>query len=167
MEAEMDKERIGTKVYEHTETTVDVSSGEISEQKRYTKKLIPVEPAFVKMYLKDILFLKDVPKGLHGVLYALIMRINYYNEVIINSELKRKIAEEVGLSFTRVNQGITAFVKKGILIRTGKGIYLINPHLFGRGSWENIQGIRLEVGYRIGSEDKEIEATIEKANDHE
>jgi hypothetical protein len=164
----MDKEQRQTmKIYEHTETVMDSNSGEISEQKRYTKKLLPVEPAFVKMYLKDILLLKDVPKGLHGVLYALIMRINYYNEVVVNSELKRKIAEEVGLSFTRVNQGVTAFVKKGILIRTGKGIYVINPHLFGRGSWENIQGIRLQVGYKVGSADREIEATIETTDDHE
>jgi hypothetical protein len=130
---------------EHT----DYTTGEVKSDSRQQVGYFETEPNFVKIYLQDILYLKDVPKGLNAILYFLIRRIDYYNQIIINSAVKRQIAEETGLSFSRVNSAVTEFVKGKILIRKDVGIYTANPYLFGKGKWEDIKKIRTVVEYSI------------------
>lgn len=103
------------------------------------------EPNYIKVYLDTILYLKDLPKGLNGILTAFLKRMSYGNQLVLNAALKRQIAKEVGLSMSSINNAITKFVKGEILIREDTGLYRVNPHLFGKGDWSDIAKIRLEV----------------------
>lgn len=140
-------------------TTIDVSTGEIIKQS--TESIVPKEPNFIKLYLEDLVMLKDVPKWVSGILYELLKRMNYQNEIVLNSEIKRRIAGELEIVPKTIDNALVTFVKKKILIRTGKGIYIANPYLFGKGDWNNVRGIRLSVSYSLG-EGKTLNADISK-----
>lgn len=118
------------------------------------------EPNYVKLYLDNILYLSDLPKGLNSVLAALLKRMSYGNQLVINAALKRQIAEEIGLSVSSINNAITKFVKGKLLERIDTGLYLVNPHLFGKGEWKNIAKIRLNVTF--DSRGKTMMAEIER-----
>lgn len=121
------------------------------------------EPNYVKLYLDDVLYLSDLPKGLNSILYALIKRMHYGNELVLNAALKRMIAKEVGLGLSSVNNAISKFVKGKLLERIDTGIYLVNPQLFGKGEWKDISKIRLRATYDLKG--RTIMAEIEEAGD--
>lgn len=118
------------------------------------------EPNFVKVYLDNILYLTDLPKGLNSTLYALLNRMSYGNQLVINAALKRQIAAEIDLSVSSINNAITKFVKGELLKRIDTGLYLVNPHLFGKGEWKDISRIRLNVTF--DSSGKTIMSEIER-----
>lgn len=134
---------------EVTEVLTDYQTGSIQQTVKITSKNVGVEPNFVKLYLQDCLYLSNLPKGLNSILYGLIKRMDYDNEIVVNSAVKRKIANEVGLAFATVNGAITDFVKADILIRKDIGIYTVNPYLFAKGEWKEISKIRMTVEYTI------------------
>lgn len=121
------------------------------------------EPNYIKLYLDDILYLSDLPKGLNSTLYALLKRMSYGNQLVINAALKRQIANEIGLSVSSINNAITKFVKGRLLERIDTGLYLVNPHLFGKGEWKDIAKIRLNVIF--DSNGKTIMAEIDRVDD--
>src|SRR5690625_1362279 len=70
------------------------------------------EPNYIKLYLDDVLYLSDLPKGLNSILYAFLKRMSYGNQLVINAALKRQVAKEVDLSVSSINNAITNFVKE-------------------------------------------------------
>ena len=42
----------------------------------------------------------------------------------------------------RLEQAITTWVKNRVLIRVARGIYQVNPFIFGRGDWRDIANLR-------------------------
>ena len=149
--------RLNGKVIRST-TTIDVETGEVKEYSQ--ESVIPKEPDYVKLYLADLVMLNDIPKWVSGILYELLKRMNYQNEIVLNSEIKKRIAKELDIVPKTIDNALVTFVKKNVLFRSGVGVYLANPFLFGKGEWNNIRKIRLSVGY--GTKGKEIEANIEK-----
>lgn len=143
---ERNNERI---VSETTETTIDLATGDIVQEKRSKTVIAAKEPSYIKLYLADVLYLKDMPTGLNSILLALLQRINYKRKVVINSSVKREIAEETNKKFDTVNKAITQFVQGQILIRTDVGMYIFNPHLFGQGDWKDIRELRTTVTYNL------------------
>lgn len=123
------------------------------------------EPNYVKIYLDTILYLSDLPKGLNSILYALLKRMSYGNQLVINAALKRQIANEIDLSPSSINNAITKFVKGELLERVDTGLYRVNPHLFGKGEWKDIAKIRLEVTFDANG--KTIMSEVEKKEQKE
>lgn len=111
------------------------------------------EPAYIKLYLQDVLYLSDMPTKHSAVLYELLKRASYAGDkdgmqVIINASLKRRIAESLGLkNVGSISNAITDFVKGKILYRADVGMYNFNPYLFGKGDWQDINRLRLEINY--------------------
>lgn len=118
------------------------------------------EPNYIKIYLDTVLYLKDLPKGLNGILYAFLKRMSYGNQIVVNAALKRQIAKELELSLSSINNAISKFVKGELLYREDTGIYKVNPHLFGKGDWKDIAKIRLEITF--DGQGKTIMSEIEK-----
>lgn len=131
-------------VYREVTTTID-GGGNITEEVRRQKLRVEREPNFIKLYLADLLYIRDLPAGLSGILLALLQRMSYKNDIVINSAIKREIAETTNVKFATVNKAITQFVKGELLIRKDRGLYLFNPHLFARGDWSDIQEIRATI----------------------
>ena len=146
--------------YRQITESVD-TNGVVNNTEVITKLKVQKAPEYVKLYLKDIVHLKDTPSGLNGVLYEIVSRLDYEGMVVINKSIKKIIAERVGRSLATVEKGIMEFSKKQVLIRKDKGLYLINPYLFAKGDWTNIEKIRATISW--GPDGRTIE-TIEKTS---
>jgi predicted transcriptional regulator len=133
------------------EITVDIvnEDGEVLREQKTTTSYVDNEPDYVKMYFKDILKMKDIQKAGNEVLFSILKRIDYSNEIFLFAPVKRKIAEELNLKEVTVSKAIEELCKKEIIIRKERGVYVVNPFYFGRGKWENIKKIRMEIGYDI------------------
>jgi hypothetical protein len=135
-----------------TRETVNMDTGEVIAEQRVTKQRVAREPQFVKLYLSHVLTLIDIPKGLNGILYELLRNMNYDNEIVWNQGVKMKLAEKLNCSESNVKKAITSFKRKGILIEQYPGVFLVNPYVFGKGSWENVHQLRLTVDITAGKQ---------------
>lgn len=121
--------------------------GEVISVEKITTKFVEREPDYVKLYITDILKLSNISKSNNDILLAILKRMNYNNEVFLLSYVKEEIAQELGLKAVTISKALGVLTDKDILIRKARGCYLINPFFFGRGKWEDIRKIRLELSY--------------------
>ena len=114
------------------------------------------EPPFIKLYIQDLLYLSDMPKGLTNVTYALASRSTYANPrnneeglmIILNPYIKEQICKECNYKNVRsLNNDITKLVKGNIIKRLGTSTFQLNPYIFGKGEWKDIDNIRMTWGY--------------------
>lgn len=141
------------KIKQSIETSVLNDQGEMISKRANKTLSWGSEPAYIKLYLQDVLYLSDMPTKHSAVLYELLKRASYAGDkegmqVIINASLKRRIAEALGLkNIGSISNAITDFVKSKILYRADVGMYNFNPYLFGKGDWQDISRLRLEINY--------------------
>lgn len=130
--------------------TVDVKTGEIQLNTVQSESfLIDKEPDYVKLYLADITRLKDIPAGMNKVLFELMKSINYNGIIMAYKPVKDLMCMNMGISINYLNKCIDEFYKKGILIRYARGVYIADPNLFAKGSWKDIQNLRLVIEYNV------------------
>lgn len=120
---------------------------------------LPKEPPFVKLYLKDLAHMRNLPAWVSGILYELLKKMDYSNEIVLNSTVKNRIAEGLGIHPKTIDNALVKFVSKKVFFRLGKGVFQANPYIFGRGTWAEVEKIRLTVSYSADGE-KHIEAQI-------
>lgn len=137
----------------------DFQTGELVQLEREIQ--IPKEPDFVKLYLNDLVLLKEIPRWVSGILYSLLKNMNYQNEIVLNAAIKKRIAVDLGIVPKTIDNALVTFVKKSILIRQDTGVYRANPYLFDKGDWNNIRRIRLQVDYSNGIRDIQADVTKE------
>ena len=125
--------------------TVDYETGQVLTQER--EGVIDREPDYIKLYISGILLYADCPAWQNKVLHALLKRINFQNEISLPAGYKKEIMRELNISSSSLSNAISRFVKAKLLIRKDIGVYLANPHLFGRGEWKNIRKLRLTVDF--------------------
>ena len=139
---------------------VDIHTGEIQKEETITDAYLDKEPNYVKIYLKDIVALNDLPKGLDRVINVLLKTMSYDNMIILNSFIKKQMAQELGYKTVQVlNNNINKLVNAEILFRKGTGTYQVNARYFGRGHWYDIQEIRLQQVYSAKGRDFKTEIT--------
>lgn len=142
---------------------IDVNTGEIQEEEEIIDAYVDKEPNYVKLYLKDIIALNDLPKDLDKVINVLLKTMSYDNMIILNSFIKKQMTEELGYKTVQVlNNNINKLVNAEILFRKGTGTYQVNARYFGRGHWHDIQEIRLEQIYSSKGRDFKTEITYKK-----
>ena len=81
------------------------------------------------------------------------------------SGIKKEIVKELETTMGTLDNALSKLVKSEIIARESKGVYKLNPYIFGRGSWQNIKEIRATWSY--GEEGRalsvvEIENEIDK-----
>jgi hypothetical protein len=124
-----------------------------SDEKVYNGK--HVEPPFIKLYLDDIEILYKLPKKSSQFMHELLKNMNYEGEITINSRLKERISEKLELTNVRsMNNYLTDMVNKDVIKRVARGVYMPNPYLFAKGTWENVKGLRVQY--------KEIDGEIKR-----
>lgn len=156
------------KLVEQTLETIIDEHGNVIEKKHNITKRYEDEPEYIKMYLDTVLYLKDLPKGYNSILLAFLKRMTYSSNsnngggqmIYVNAHMKKEIADELSVSSARVNQAITDFVKGKIFFRAGRGTYQVNAHLFGKGDWQNIKEIRMNIQFDANG--KSVMSEIEK-----
>lgn len=135
------------------EKTINEETGEIVEKRETQAMRFGEEPLYIKLYLKDIMYLSDVPAGLSNVTYALLKRATYASEeegmvISLTSYTKKRIMKEVGYErMQSLDNSIRKLVKGKILYRIDLGTFQFNPYLFGKGNWADVARIRLKIDY--------------------
>ena len=138
---------------------IDYQTGEIKESITKIQYKLPLEEDYVKIYLKHINYLNNLPQGLDSIVYELLKYVSYSNKIVINSSIKRQISISLGKSFNTVNQYITNLVKYKILLREDVGMYILNPCFYGKGKWEEILKLRKELNINIKYEEDKYTIT--------
>lgn len=105
------------------------------------------EPAYVKVYLEDIGRLNGLNPSEQKLINELVFNMGYNNVVPSYKPIKQAIASKLGVSYNTVNEAIKSLHKKGILIRKARGFYIMDPNIFGRGSWKDVKKIRMTIEY--------------------
>lgn len=111
------------------------------------------EPPFIKVYLQDVLYLSDLPKSHESILFELLKRATYAGDeygmtVTLSSGMKQIIAKTLKIKNVRsINNALSELVKGEVLIRVATGVYQFNSYFFGKGDWQDISKLRLEINY--------------------
>ena len=138
---------------------VNNTTGEVEEKEISITYELPREEDYVKVYLRHISAIHNLPKHTHPVIYELLKYVDYENQIILNSSVKQIIAEKMGVKKKTIDDYIQKFVREKILLRrkrNGKimrGIYVLNPAFFGKGNWKNILELRKKLGITITYEE--------------
>jgi hypothetical protein len=136
---------------EITEKIIDQTTGELLVEKNTEEAYVSKEPDFLKLYLDNILMINNLPNGLQKSLNVLLKRMGYDNIVVLNAYIKKQMAEELEYKTVQsLNNNINKLVQQGIMIRKGTGTYEMNAFLFGRGTWDNIKKISLNLVFENG-----------------
>lgn len=141
------------KVRQSTEETIVTENGELVERRTNQTLSWGAEPPYIKLYLQDILYLSDIPKSHENILFELLKRATYAGDaygmtVTLSSGMKQIIAKKLGIKNVRsINNALSELVKGEILFRVATGVYQFNTYLFGKGDWQDIGRLRLEVNY--------------------
>lgn len=143
---------------------IDGGTGELISQETNATYTLPKEPDYIKLYIRDILYLQDMPENLTPFLMSLVKRMTYAssdwgNCVVLNAAIRKVIQEECGYKARQtVYNNTRKLIQGGILKEIVKDVYQLNPYIFGRGEWKDIEKIRAEVSY------SKIEGRTFKAN---
>lgn len=150
-----------------SEIQKDLITGEIKKEKitiQYEK-----EPAYVKLYFDCLgVFIKNdgLNSSLNDVLIEVLKRTTYAEEgqiVHLDKFTKTLICKATGKSMPRLNQIIATWLKNDIVTRIARGIYQINPWIFGKGEWRNISDLR--ATFNFGNGIVELEKTFAEMQD--
>ena len=125
----------------------DSETGEIIQSRRTEVSSFEREPPYVKVYLEDIGRLNGLSPTEQKMINELVFNMGYNNVVPSYKPVKQSIANKLGVSLEGVNKSIQSLYKKGVLIRKARGFYIMDPNIFGRGSWKDVKNIRMTIDY--------------------
>lgn len=135
----------GKNIIEKYDATVTGELLDIEEED--IKKTPKSVPDFVQVFTKDLGYLKNVQPGDTKLLMGLFQFVDRNNEIVINSTRKKQISENIGISESSIGSSLTRLKKKQVLLSVGRGIYQLNPFIFGKGKWKQIHKLRMEFVY--------------------
>lgn len=136
-----------TRITQMKETRVITEDGEVISKLESTDMVVEKEPDYIKLYLQDLTYLKELPKSFGSVLFSIAKRMNYENEVILIKAIKDEIAKENNMTPKSLDNAIARLKKESILINKARGIYIINPYYLAKGYWKDIKKLRMEIEY--------------------
>jgi hypothetical protein len=137
--------------------TVDLATGEVKQSEELQEYSVQTEPAFVKLYLENIKMLYDLTVSNHKILNELLKICNYGGEIILNSSVKKRICESLETSIGSFDNSLLKLKQQDIIRQEVRGIYYLNPELFGKGPWSSV--------YQDRAKYKKIKMTIEFSGD--
>lgn len=165
---------MSTKTLSVTNSVSTAINGELQKEETRTVNIvrqIDSEPPFVKCYLRDISILNKIQRQTEAVMWELLSLMDYNSEISLSAGRKRELCRK--LDFFRLNsekrlvpstnvvdQHIHRLVISKLFSRKDTGVYIANPHIFGKGKWGDIQNIRLQIDYSNAG--KVVTADIQK-----
>jgi hypothetical protein len=126
-----------------------------------TDRVDTKEPPFIKLYLNDIVLLKNLPSSYSSILYELMKLMTWDNKIVLNSSIKKNIMAALNIKTSTLNNTLSQFVKKKILYRLDVGVYMPNPYLFARGDYSDINQLRLIIDYIPKTGDRNISVEVD------
>lgn len=141
------------KIRQSVETLVMNEQGEMVSKRANRVLSWGDEPSYIKLYLQDIMYLSDMPKQYVAVTEALLKRVSYAGDtdgmcVTLVPHIKKRICEELKWkNMKSLDNALMKLVEGKILYRVARSVYQFNPYLFGKGDWQDISRLRLDIQY--------------------
>ncbi|NPA64480.1 MAG: hypothetical protein GXO16_05855 [Epsilonproteobacteria bacterium] len=167
----MSSKKLKPVIYHDQRETVDFQTGELVKKESHKVVKKPSTPDFIMLFTKTAPYLAEakLTQAASSVLWAILSGdfVKPGNFVDLSPAARRRISELTNLKRNTVNAIISTLLKKKILIRDTKDgtipvrsadVYL-NPHIFGKGFWPDIERLRYEVS--VDFDFKKLEATTE------
>lgn len=141
-----------TIVNEAWRETIDGKTGELLhlEHSEGTRTIYKQEPPYIKLYIQDVLYMQDMPKGLTNIMYVMLKNATYADKglrIYLPTGLKKELIEEIGTTKAAFDNALSKLCKGQIIKRESVGVYSLNPYFFGRGEWTDIAKIRATWDY--------------------
>ena len=127
------------------ESKINMKTGEILEVVNKQEFVVKREPDYIKLYLEDIAQLNGLPNS--DVLFLLARKMNYDGEVVLVASIVTVICDSVGIGKNHFYKILKGYCDKEILFKTERSVYVFNPYIFARGSWDDIKNIRMTIDY--------------------
>lgn len=128
-----------------TVITLDNATGNVQDMTTTYVSQAKREPFYVKTYIDGIEKLYSMRPYCWPVLIWMLRRMPYASEdqrFEFGLPMRKKAASELGMSLGRVNHAVTDLVEAGAVLRVDRGLYQLNPMIFGRGEWKEISRLR-------------------------
>jgi len=135
-------------IYKTENVRYDKETGEVIESKITKLTKLTKEPDYIKLYINAVLAICDLSQSINPVLFELLKHMTYANDcdggqiIYLNSALRKKICETIGISSNRLSHILTKVVKSNILKRIDRGTFAVNPDMFGKGEWKDILKVK-------------------------
>lgn len=139
-----------------TVITLDNDTGDVQGMTTTYVSQAKREPFYVKTYIDGIEKLYSMRPYCWPVLIWMLRRMPYASEdqrFEFGLPMRKKAASELGMSLGRVNHAVTDLVESGAVLRVDRGLYQLNPMIFGRGEWKEIARLR-ETASKIAEDEK-------------
>lgn len=143
----------GKTVYQEITKTTDHETGETktTTDRKVVKK--NSTPDFIMLFTQSAPMLAEarLTAAQSQILFEILSNYVARNNLcIINAATKEEISSKHGLKYDTVDTNMRVLVAKEILVKdkkeNGRGShYYLNPHIFGKGSWQDIESLRYEI----------------------
>lgn len=126
-----------------TITTVNELTGEVVDQHSVYSTTLDPEPPFVKVYFGGGMeFFQLTGTDATVLLYFFEAATERHPEVILNQFSKQLIAEKAGCTTHNINYSVRKLLDRELIIRIGRGAYILNPFKVSKGYWSSISQLR-------------------------
>lgn len=149
----MTKRTTKNRVYTHETNSINVETGEVIATSKETVVQFPAEPEYIKLYLDDINRLYDLPN--HSLLYEVMKRMDYDGLINLSKYAKDMICSKLDVKPQTLANYLQKLKEKDIIQAVGRGTFMPNPELFGKGTWKEVynrrkayESIKLNVTYK-------------------
>lgn len=140
-------------VYQETRSERDGATGEIKHD--IERKIVKVAktPDFIMLFTKQVTLLEDLKKMDNMVLYSILTHfVGQRNLVFLSPQSKKLIAKELSVDISSITRSINELLKKEVLVTDVEKNVFLNPHIFGKGNWEEIRKLRHELVFEYDFE---------------
>jgi len=152
-----------TTVYTHISETINNITGEVVSTKKDEVIRREKTPQFIMLFTAGApdLVKANLTKSQAHVLWKILEKYTHSgNSLKITSATKKIMAKELNLTLRTVGAYIRVLISKDIIQELdiyGSKDYFLNPHIFGRGEWNNIKKLRYETSVEFNFEKNEAQ----------
>ncbi len=154
-----------TTVYTHISETVNNVTGEVVSTKKDEVIRREKTPQFIMLFTEGApdLVKANLTKSQSHVLWKILEKYTHTgNSLKITTATKKIMAKELNLTLRTVGAYIRVLIHKNVIQELdiyGSKDYFLNPHIFGRGEWNNIKKLRYETTVEFNFEKNEAQTT--------
>jgi hypothetical protein len=140
----------GNILFEQRERTIDYDTGSLKEERVHTL-IKKTTPEFIMLFTQTSYSLRqaNLTSAQSKLLFEVLTGgyILRDNRIDLSSGARDAIVANTGLSRNTVNKAIAKFVSEDLIIReAGKRTgHILNPYIFGKGRFQDLEKLRLEV----------------------
>lgn len=149
-------------VYQEHKTEINHETGEILNTQNRRLLKVKRTPDFIMLFTEHVAFIEKLAKNEKALLSQILQHyVGVKNVVFLSADTKKDMAEELNVGMSYIHKAIKSLTQKQVLIKgiDKKNQIYLNPHLFGKGNWENIYKMRQNIAYDFDFEKLEMKET--------